>query len=106
MRPYEIYFAKVTWKGCPDERPWVIVEQLPNDLFGCFPISGSCYGESCFPVDESHPDFAATGLTKTSYIHDASVIDLHVSRFNRRKGELTNELLADFLDFTGLRPPP
>ncbi len=102
MRPYEIYYARVVWNGCDDERPWVIVELRPNKKFGCFPISGQCYSGSCFPIDASHTDFAATGLTKSCFVHDDWIIELDASAFSRLKGELTGQLLDDFLAFTGL----
>jgi hypothetical protein len=106
MRPYEIYYARVTWRACPDERPWLIIDSRPNHVFGCFPISGQSYSGACFPIDSSHPDFSATGLTKSCFIHDASIIEVLSNQFTRRKGELTGKLLADFLAYAGLMPPP
>lgn len=102
MRPYQIYYAKVIWHGCEDERPWLIVRDLGQGIFGCFPISGSCYGRSCFPIDSAHPDFAATGLKKSCFIHDDVIIKLRAESLKRYKGELTGELLAEFLSFSGL----
>jgi hypothetical protein len=102
VRPYEIYYAKHRWRGCDDPRPWVIVECRPNGLLECFPISGECYDGECFPMYGTHPDFAATGLAKDSYIHDKYLIELEPNEFLRRKGELTGNLLAEFRKYAGL----
>lgn len=102
MVPYEIYFAAVPWKGCLDQRPWVIVDLRPNDLFGCFPISGQSYGDNCFEIPSSHPDFPKTGLTKTCRVHYTSIFELHRSELLRLKGSLTGDLLTQFLTAAGL----
>ena len=102
MRPYDIYFGRVTWGGCPDERPWLIVADYDDGFFGCFPISGNCYSGSCFPIDAAHPDFPRTGLTKSCFVHDSWIIRVDGSCLVRRKGELQNQLLRDFLAFSGL----
>lgn len=62
---FEICYAEVTWNGCADERPWLLVRDYGGGDFGCFPISGACYSASCFYIDSQHPDFSATGLMKS-----------------------------------------
>ena len=94
MQPYEIFYATRRWRNCSDPRPWVIVELRPNQLIGCFPISGECYDGQCFFISRDHPDFAATGLAKDSYIHDQFILELRTHEFLARKGELTGDLLA------------
>lgn len=102
MRPFEIYFAQVPWKGCLDERPWLIVEVLPGGALGAFPISSQSYGDSCFPLDATHPDFPATGLARSCFVHDGSIIELRPEWLRRRKGELTGALLAEFRRYSGV----
>lgn len=102
MRPYEIFYARHRWLNCDDPRPWLIVDLRGNQLLGCFPISGQCYDGQCFFISRTHPDFPATGLAKDSYIHDKFIIELAVDEFLDRKGELTGELLAEFLQYAGL----
>lgn len=102
MRPYEIYYARRPWKGCEDERPWVVIDTRPGGVFGCFPISGQAYGGDAFYVDPTHPDFPATGLTKGCYVHYLSIIELPADQFLRRKGEFQGHLLDAFLDAAGL----
>jgi hypothetical protein len=104
MKPYEIYFVRVAWRSSQDERPWVIIDSRGPDVFGCFPISGQCYSWHCFELSKDHPDFAATGLRKTSHIHYESIIELGADELQkgRPQGELTNNLLAEFLAEAGL----
>jgi hypothetical protein len=102
MQVWEIYNAIEPWHGCADMRPWLVVEVRPFGLYGCFPFSSECYGGSCFEISHSHPDFAATGLTKSCFIQDSHIIELSSQRFSRRRGALTGRLLADFRAFSGL----
>lgn len=99
---FEIHYAQVIWGGCADERPWLLVKDLGGGAFGCFPISGQCYGESCFFLDFGHADFSSTGLTKSCYIHDSSIIRVEASQFRRFKGALSKQLLKEFRDFSGM----
>lgn len=107
MRPFQIYRLKVTWRNCEDARPWLVVEIRPNNVFGCFPVSSQCYGQDCFAVDPSHPDFAATGLTRACNIICTSIYELTASQFMldgapQLKGELQGELLSGFRAFAGV----
>jgi len=103
MRPYEIYNAEFAWNGCVDMRPWVIVEiKGGGKFFGCFPIASQCYQGGCFLIESSHPDFPATGLTKTCNVHDSHIIELPLSAFRKRRGALVGELLKEFRKHTGI----
>jgi hypothetical protein len=101
MGPFEIFNAVRTWKNCPDMRPWLIVDVRANGVFGCFPISGECYEGGCFVIGSNHPDFPATGLTKTSYVDDQKIVELGIGEFKKRRGQLVNELLREFRAFAG-----
>ena len=102
MRPFEIYNATVAWRNCADMRPWLIVDCRPGDIFGCFPFSGQCYDGNCFEVPASHVNFAATGLTKSCFILDSHIIEIPISAFSRRRGELAGALLSDFRKYAGI----
>jgi len=62
MQPFDIFTAEFLWKGCNDMRPWLVVEHAPTGGINCFPISGQDYGQHAFRLDQSDPDFSATGL--------------------------------------------
>lgn len=100
-RVYEIYSAQVKWSDCEDMRPWIVVD-LHGESCGCFPIASECYLGNCFYLDIGDPDFRATGLTKSCHIHYASIIEFSQSRLERRRGELTGDLLARFVKEAGL----
>jgi hypothetical protein len=78
------------------------VEEGPAGCFNCFPISGQDYEGNAFKLDDKAPDFPATGLTKTSYIHHDRFYSLVVSSFKKRKGMLQGQLLVRFLKVAGL----
>jgi hypothetical protein len=101
MNPFDIFNAIHLWNGCPDPRPWVIVELRGPGLYGCIPLSGECYAGDCFAIDQNHPDFPATGLKKTSHAHDSHIHELLFAEFGRRRGQIENDLLKEFRDFTG-----
>ncbi len=107
MRPFQIYRLKLRWRNCDDPRPWLVVETRPDGVFACFPVSSQCYGQDCFALDPSHPDFAATGLTRACNIICTTLYDLQQGQFvldgkRQLKGELQGELLSDFRAFAGI----
>lgn len=102
---FEVWLAQYPWKSSMDARPWVVVETTYPGVYGCFPISGQRYGEPCFEIPRGHPEFAATGLTKTSYVYDGSIIELGASHFLKKKGRMSGSLLMEFLEYSGLPGP-
>jgi hypothetical protein len=102
MQPFDIFTAEFLWKGCNDMRPWLVVEHAPTGGINCFPISGQDYGQHAFRLDQSDPDFPATGLSKTCYIHDERLYCLPAASFQSRRGFLKGALLVRFLEAAGL----
>ena len=102
MQRFDIYNAQTQWNGCSDVRPWLIVEIGSAELLGCFPIASQCYGGNCFPIECGDPDFAASGLSKSCFIHDSHIIEISAGQIGRYCGRLQRQLLADFLEFSGL----
>lgn len=102
MQVFQIFYGQMTWKGCPDRRPFLIVECDDEGVVRCFPISGECYQADAFFLDSNDPDFAATGLAKSCYIHDECFYELHCSALQEYKGVLQGDLLRRFLSSSGL----
>lgn len=102
MKRFEIYNAQVEWNHCRDLRPWMIVELRSNGLVAAFPIAGQCYGHHCFLIERNHPDFAATGLTKSCFVHDSHLFEIALSAIQKKRGALQGQLLRDFCDYAGL----
>lgn len=74
-------------------RPCIIVDIAPDGTLAILPISTKKYANAAtFLVDESQPDFKATGLTATSYIFDGPVRDTPPSQIIKIMGELTGTL--------------
>ena len=101
-RLYEISLASFAWKDSQNIRPWVIVEVFANGHLGCFPISSHCYHGQCYQISAEHPDFKATGLTKTCHVHYDSIFMLQPSNLVRHKGVIQRQMLSEFLDVAGL----
>lgn len=105
MNPFDIYAFTYRWKTSSDRRPWLILEQR-GALWGCFPFSTKVYSGHAVEIDENHPDFPATGLTRSCYLHDDTMVDVPADVIQgagaRRKGHLENELLDYVLAETGL----
>lgn len=102
MQRFDIYNAEGRWNGCADMRPWIIIELRPTEVIGCFPIASQCYNGNCFPLNSNDPDFPATGLSKSCFIHDTHIIEIPTAQLGRYCGRLVNQLLRDFLDFSGI----
>src|SRR5580658_9531297 len=102
MAEFDIYNAKFSWHGCADVRPWLIIHLRPRGIYGCLPIASECYGGQCFFVTDSDPDFQATGLRKSCYIHDERIFDLPSAALQAKRGQLEGDLLTRFRKFSGL----
>ena len=102
MQPWEIWWGQTRWKDCADRRPWLIVDCRPDDAFGCFPISTKSYGDPAFELSADHPDFAATGLKRTCFIHDLHIIELHAAELHKRSGTLGGQLRDQFRAYADL----
>lgn len=102
MHLFEIFYGEIPWSGCRDGRPWLIVEEAADGMLNCFPISGQDYQGDAFRLDVPDPDFEATGLRKTSYIHDAALVSVSPTSLRNRKGVLGGKLLIRFLETSGL----
>lgn len=102
MRPFDIYDAVFTWRGCADMRPWLLLSAPSGGVLRCLPIASECYGASCFQMMKEDPDFAATGLKKSCHIIDSYVYQLAMGDLRRRRGELNGDLRRRFRQFSGL----
>lgn len=102
MDRFDIYDAQVLWSGCDDRRPWLIVETTHPDKPGCFPISGQCYRGTPFFISESHADFKGTGLRKSCFIHDETIVEIAAGMLIRRRGKIENDMLKSFRAHSGI----
>lgn len=102
MQPFDIFQAEHEFKDCHDPRPWLVIRPANTDgLVACFPISGEDYSGRAYQIRKEHPDFNATGLNKTCYIHDESSYDVPIAAFKKHRGALTNKLLGEFKAHAG-----
>lgn len=99
---FDIYNATLRWRGCADTRPWIIVGPRVGADWDCSRSRGQYSAGNTFTVEMGHPDFPATGLSKTCHIHYGSIIQVPESCFDRRRGCLGGELLAEFRKASGI----
>ncbi|MCI0650975.1 MAG: hypothetical protein L0Z55_03745 [Planctomycetes bacterium] len=100
-RLFEIHLCTVPLRGNIDRRPWLVVAAGPSktDRFISIPISSQLdlYDEVAhFLLEQSDPDFPATGLVRTSYVIANNPVAIHANRFVRRLGHLGGELRERF----------
>ena len=103
--PYQIVWAKLDWKNCPDERPWLLIDiRCGGERYGAFPISSKDYrsGGHRILLPENHKDFSETGLKEKSYIYDENIFDIGDDEIRRPCGLLVGDLLAEFKLEAGL----
>lgn len=104
MNRFDIHDGVHPFGNCRDRRPWLIVDVLGDGKCNCFPISGENYSDKGFPIPREHPDFAATGLKKSCFIHDETKFCLSSDEIKARRGVLSGSLLHAFCEYAGLSP--
>jgi len=102
-QPYEIHFAIVRLNESGDQRPCVIIDPPQDNTVAVLLISGqldSFNSAEHFLISANHPDFAATGLSKSCYVL-SRVVDVPTSQLTKMKGALTGDLLKEFKRWFG-----
>ena len=89
------------WKGCPDRRPWLLLEPIGND-WRAMPITTKQYGRYLFPIEPAHCDFAATGLTRQCFVDYESIVVVQQSELCKRRGDLVGDMLSEFREAAGV----
>ncbi len=95
--PLEVWLAKVPWGKADHERPVVFIGHRRGGKLVILPVSSQLdlRVQGDFLIRESDPAFAATGLTRTSYVRGA-MIELRGQDFVRRMGQLAGSLRMKF----------
>lgn len=99
MRAKDIYMIQVTVGYSTYPRPCVILEVM-KDLVTVLPLSSAMdlYNpENDFIIQNTHPDFEATGLIRTSYISGQYAFDIPISDLSKkRRGYIKGEMAKEF----------
>ncbi len=104
-QPYQIVWATAAWRGCPDERPWLIIDvRESDDVYGAFPISTRAYTAAgpYTTVRTNDVDLVAAGLRERSYIFYESTIEIGADEIRKPLGTLTGALLDELIEQSGL----
>ena len=96
--PLQIWMADVPWGQSSDRRPVVFMGHRSSDLLVLLRISGNLdlMREEDFLIEDSHPDFGATNLAKSSFV-EAQMVAVKPERFRRELGALEGALRAAFI---------
>ena len=100
----DIVTAHIGLRQSHDRRPWLVIEIRPSRRYLLLPISSATDlfdRIQHFPLDPRHPDFPATGLTKTSYIIGNNAVENDGSAFDERLGCLQGNLAKEFIEWFG-----
>lgn len=104
MNPKDIYLVRAKYRHCEDIRPCLILEicNIGKVRLALISSAFDLYKDRRdFLIEASHPDFAATGLRKTSYIARIKDTFLATSPENLGKplGQLVRGLAIAFDDW-------
>jgi hypothetical protein len=104
-QPKEIYLVPIKKGYSTDHRPAVIIEILPNQNVKIAVISSALdlYTPTTdFLISNVHPDFAATGLIRTSYVCGQNFYECFTSVLSKKRlGILTGDLAKALDDWLG-----
>ena len=97
---YQIVLYRFPLKEVEYPRPCVIVQIAKDGTLAILPISTKTYGnDEKFAIHIDHPDFAATGLTDTSYVHGFPVLDIPPSWVLKTLGTLKGDMKKKFINW-------
>ena len=102
-KPYEIYLIPVRLNESSDPRPCVVIYGPVSGMVEVLPISGQMdlfNRAEHFLLTMSHPDFAATGLSKSGYVLPR-IVNVPTAQLLKLKGSLKGDLLKDFIFWLG-----
>jgi hypothetical protein len=96
---HDVLLVNVQWRDCADVRPALVTRLCADGRVLCALISSAfdLYNPSIhFAVRDSQPEFAQTGLLRSSYVSSQDVPLLESTCFVRRLGSLGPLLSAEF----------
>ena len=105
VSPLDVVLSRIRVGEVSNPRPCVVLEVDANDMVSLMPCSTSfdLYRHvQDFPIYEDDPDFAATGLSRSSYVIGEGVDQVHISQVRKRYGRLTGDLASGFRTWAGI----
>ena len=97
-QPLEVWLARAVLGASTDLRPVIVFEAPIRGTAKVFLVSSALdlKTDADFSIEAEHPDFAATGLRKSSYAIAGGIRELHISAFQKRRGHLQGALALAF----------
>jgi hypothetical protein len=97
---YEIFLYRIPLGKVDYPRPCVVISSTTD--FQLLNISTKPYEKfNCFTIRADHPDFPASGLTETSYVIGAPIINGDRKYIVKKLGILTGALAKEFFEWIG-----
>jgi len=96
---HEIYLVRVPLRASFDYRPCIVLDVSHNTIVvGVMLVSSSSLYRKAydFLIPKEHPNFAATGLKKTSFAIGDQIRDVAAADLNQYLGRLEGELAREF----------
>ncbi len=105
MAPLDVVLAPVKVGWSADPRPCIVVRVATRQLLLAVPCSSQfdLYRPGTdFLIPDHHPDFKATGLSRSSYVIGGRVFRLDAGAIMKTYGRLSGELAEGFRRWAGL----
>lgn len=101
----DVYFLEIQFRKCNDPRPCIVIH-LGNGKVAALALISSATGLARpgydFEISDQHPDFAATGLDRTSYVVCDKIVDVEMSKLTEYVGRFENRLAVEFKKWLGI----
>ena len=94
---HDVYLIKWRLRKSFDHRPCIVLD-VDKDSNTCVILvsSSDLHKSGDFKISADHPDFHATGLTKTSYALGDQIHEVPISQLVVRRGALQGDLMREF----------
>jgi hypothetical protein len=97
--PYDLYLGRIAFNDSNDRRPLIVLSTFAGDRVRVAMLSGNLdlfEPARDFLIEKGHPNFTATGLTRTSYVFGDYGAEVGLASLERRKGRIEGLLLDEF----------
>ena len=104
VSPLDLFRTIVRLRASGDQRPCIVLSEPRNGRVLLAPLSSALdlYSPTLhFLIRDDHPDFKATGLTKTSYVIGNELRDSPVELLGDHLGRFEGELAGEFKKWIG-----
>jgi len=103
-QPFEVWLVKMKLGRSRDPRPAIVIRKSGTSTFVVLPLSSALNLRSYrdFTIRPDDLDFKNTGLDRESFAIENKEVELDLSEFVAKLGQLNGFTLTEFRDWYGL----